>query len=121
MKYIMFLCVICSLFLVSACATSSYSGGKDFNSENVSNIVKGETTKEELVQLFGQPYSKSVISSTGEKWIYTYFSGTASAQSYVVTMNVESTGMQKTLDILIEDGVVTNFTYTESPMPNTKM
>lgn len=67
--------------------------------------------------MFGEPFSKTVLSETEEKWIYTYSSGTASAQSYVFTTKVESTGTQKTLDILLKNDVVTNFTFTEGPGP----
>ncbi len=118
MKTAISLLVSCAFLLLSACATSSYSVGKDFSSSNVSKIEKGKTTAADLIKLFGEPFSKTVISSTGEKWIYTYSAGTASAQSYLVTTKVETKGIQKTLDLLIENGVVTNFTFTEGPGPN---
>lgn len=104
----------CSLI---ACATSNYSIGKDFDSLNVQNIVKGETTTSELVSMFGQPYTKTVISVSDEKWIYMYSSGSASAKNYIVKMDVETTGYQKMLDVLVSDGVVANFAYTEGPIP----
>ena len=118
MKITITLLIISAFLVLSACATSSYSVGKDFSSSNVSKIVKSKTTKTDLLNLFGEPFSKTVISSTGEKWIYTYSAGTASAQSYLVTTKVETKGIQKTLDILIENGVVTNYTFTEGPAPN---
>jgi outer membrane protein assembly factor BamE (lipoprotein component of BamABCDE complex) len=112
----MVLLVIVSL---SGCATSSYSVGKDFSSENVQEIVKGKTTSEELVKIFGEPYSKTVISATDEKWIYMYSEGTAKAQSYIISMDVKTTGTQKILDVLISKGVVENFAYTEGQNPYT--
>ena len=105
------------VLFVSGCATSSYSVGRDFPSQNVSKIVKGKTTSTELVRLFGEPSFKTVISATEEKWIYTHSSGTASAQSYVFTTKVQTTGQQKMLDILLKNGVVTNFAFTEGPGP----
>lgn len=118
MKNLFLATIVAASLIIVGCATSSYSVGKNFASENVSKIVKGKTTKVELISLFGQPFSKSVISSSGEKWVYTYSAGTASAQSYLVTTKVETTGTQRILDILIENGIVTNYTYTEGPMPN---
>lgn len=103
-----------SLTLVG-CATSSYSVGRDFQVENVNKIVKGKTTGNDLIQMFGEPFTKTVLSETEEKWLYTHSSGTASAQSYVFTMKVETTGRQKMLDILLKNGVVTNFTFTDGP------
>lgn len=104
---------------LSGCATSSYSVGKNFSSENVSQIVKGKTTSKEMISLFGEPYSKTVISATGEKWIYMHSEGTTKAQNYIVTMDVKTTGTQKMLDVLITDGVVANFTFTEGQNPYT--
>ena len=79
-------------------------------------IAKGETTATNLVELFGEPFSKTVVSGNEEKWIYTYQSGTASAQSYLVTMKTKTEGSMKTLDILLKDGTVVNYTYNEGPI-----
>lgn len=111
--------VMLALLIIAlvGCATSSYSTGKNFDSSLVNKIVKGETTKDDLVRMFGQPFSKTVISENDEKWIYMYSSGTAKAQSYVITMKVESRGIRKILDILLKDGVVINYAYTEGADP----
>jgi hypothetical protein len=102
-------------FVVVGCInpTSSYTVGKDFPSENVSRIVKGEATGNELVRMFGEPFSKMVVSESEEKWTYTYSSGVTSAQSYIITMKVRTMGQHKTLDVLLKNGKVTNFTYNE--------
>lgn len=102
---------------LSGCATSSYTVGRDFMSTNISQIVKGKTTSSELVALVGEPYTKTVLSETDEKWIYMYSAGTAKAQSYVFSMDVQTTGTQKTLDVLISEGVVVNYAYTEAALP----
>jgi hypothetical protein len=118
MKIILTILLSVSMLFLSGCATSSYSIGKDFSSEKVQEIVKGETTSEELTKMFGEPYSKTVISSTDEKWIYMYTKSESKAQSFIVTMNVKTTSAQKTLDVLITNGVVTNFVYTEGENPH---
>lgn len=116
MKLAYFGVLIGALF-ITACATSNYTVGNDFPTENIDKIEREETTSSDLVSLFGEPYSKSVISEDTEKWLYTYSSGTAKAQSYIVTMQVETTGEQKTLDVLLKNGVVVNFTFTEGKTP----
>ena len=70
---------------LSGCATSSggYSVGRDFNSSAVSQIVKGETTKDDIVRMFGEPFSKTVISENEEKWMYVYDAGTVKVQGGV--------------------------------------
>ncbi len=117
MKYLSSTLFVLVVLNLSACATSTYSVGRDFPTEQVNKIVKGKTTSAELKQMFGEPFSKTVISGTEEKWLYTLSSGTAHAQSFVFTMKVETTGQQKTLDILLKDSVVTNYTFTEGPGP----
>jgi hypothetical protein len=119
MKFRLITIVSLIILSLSGCATSSYSVGKSFPSENVSQIVKGKTTSEEMVSLFGEPYTKTVISATDEKWVYMHSEGTAKAQSYIVIMDVKTTGTQKMLDVLITDGVVANFAFTEGQNPYT--
>lgn len=108
--------LILALFL-GGCASSNYSVGKPFNVANVTSITNGKTTKDDLVTLFGQPYMKTPLSATQEKWIYTYVSGTSSVKSYVVTAEVSTSGTQQTLDLFIENGVVVNHTFTDNPLP----
>lgn len=105
------------ILLVTGCATSSYSVGKDFASENISQVIKGKTTSEELTALLGEPYTKTVLSASDEKWIYMHSEAIAKAQSYIISMDVKTTGTQKMLDVLISNGIVVNFTYTEGPHP----
>lgn len=102
---------------LGGCATSHFTAGRDFSSANVASITKGKTTTAELKSLFGEPYAKSPVSETDEKWVYTYTNGSAHAQSYVVTMKVTTTGTQKTLDVLIRNDVVINYTFSEGPAP----
>lgn len=104
--------------LLGGCATSTYSIGTDFPIEKASSIEKGKTTTDELLSTFGEPYSKSVLSESEEKWLYFFSAGSAKAQSYIVTMDVKTTGNQKTLDVLIKDGVVVNYTATQNNNPS---
>ena len=117
MKNLIVMLAVC--LLLGGCATSHYTAGRDFPSADVASITKGKTTTSELKSIFGEPYAKSAVSETDEKWIYTYTNGSAHAQSYVVTMKVTTTGTQKTLDVLIRNDVVINYTFSEGPAPGT--
>jgi len=117
MKSAVLTSIITMFILISGCASTSYSVGNSFSSSNVKNIVKGETTSAELITLFGEPYTKTVISAEEQKWMYMHTSGTSTAQSYVFTMDVKTTGQQKTLDILLKNDVVINYAFTEGPVP----
>lgn len=117
MKSLIAVMAVC--LALSGCATSHFTAGRDFPSTSVTNITKGKTTTTELKLLFGEPYAKSAVSETDEKWVYTYTNGSAHAQNYVVTMKVTTTGTQKTLDVLIRNDVVINYTFSEGPAPGT--
>ncbi len=117
MKFRIYFLILGLAFSLAGCATASYSVGKDFSSSDVQKIVKGETTSQELITLFGEPFTKTVISDEDEKWVYTYSRGVSEAQSYVITMKVKTTSESKTLDVLVRNGVVINFAYNEGSAP----
>ncbi|WP_277594273.1 hypothetical protein [Pseudomonas chlororaphis] len=54
---------------------------------------------------------------TDEKWFYTYTSGVAHTQSYLVTLKVTTTGREKPEDVLICDDVVSSYTFSKGPTP----
>lgn len=63
--------------------------------DKVDQIEKGVTTKEQVADWFGEPYSKTVINGNQVKWLYFYSQGTSKAQSYVFTMKVQTEGLKK--------------------------
>ena len=109
-KFILTLVILVPL---SGCVyKSNVDYGKQFTSEQVSQIQKKVTTKADLLKIFGEPAIKSVISETGEKWVYSYTGGSASAQAF--TMKTTSDISTHMLDILIENDVVVNFAETNT-------
>lgn len=101
---------------LTACASSRVTTGVNFDDKQITHIKKGETTKEQLVTLLGQPFNKSIIDANSEKWVYLYTDVTSKAQSYVFAMKVNTTGIKKQLEVLVEKDTVTNYTYTEAPL-----
>lgn len=108
-------------FMLGGCAQSNYSYGTDFATEHVSKIKNGKTTTAELESWFGQPLSKTVLSATQTKWMYIYNKGSTKVQSYLFTAKVEQNGTQKVLDLLVENGVVVNHTFTDGVAPTTNI
>ena len=92
----------------------TFDDGFDFPSENVSKIVKGKTTGDGIVQLFGGPLSKNEILENTEQWRYTYSTGVEVRESGFLTDEERSTRWNKTLVIQLKNGIVTGYTYTES-------
>ncbi|MFA0562751.1 hypothetical protein AB4559_03255 [Vibrio sp. 10N.222.51.C8] len=99
--------------MLSACVyTSNVDYGTKFTEEQVSQIEKKVTTKNDLIRIFGEPSIKTVISETGEKWVYSYTGGSASSQAF--TMKTTSDITTHTIDILLANGVVVNFAETKN-------
>ena len=115
MNKITMLCAGLLMLFIGGCATSTYTVGNAFQSENVSKIVRNETTAVQLEKLVGKPYMATVLSADEVKYLYTYTHGTAKAQF----TNVTSDSKTQTLDVLIKNGVVVNYTYSESNSPYT--
>lgn len=112
-KFAILVPLLC-LVMLGCTYTNQYESGSRISVENVNRIVKGKTTEAELIGMFGQPFSKAVISATEAKWIYTHNAVSASAQAF--TMKTTSSAEMTTLDILLKDGVVVNYAYTKSPL-----
>ncbi|WP_345890795.1 hypothetical protein [Vibrio crassostreae] len=99
--------------MLSACVyKSNVDYGTQFTKEQVAKIEKKLTTKDDIMRILGEPNVKTVISETGEEWIYTYTGGSASAQAF--TGKITSDISSHMLDILIENGVVVNFSETNT-------
>jgi len=98
MKFKVVLPVILAIVLFG-CAGIDREVGRDFDSTKVDQIEKGKTTAEEVMKLFGEPVSKLVVSVTEERWIFTYSRGPADKP--------------KKLDIILIDGVVKDYVYSE--------
>jgi len=86
--------------VMAGCA--SYEFGKDFDVTNVSKIEKGKTTEAELVEMFGEPFIKSVISKSDVKWYYSFHSGVVNSFGGKVTS-------EKSIDLILTDGIVVNY------------
>ena len=117
MKFLATSVVALALLAFAGCTLSykrsTFDDGFYFPSENVSKIVKGKTTGDEIVQLFGGPLSKNDILENTEQWRYTYTTGVEVKESGLLTDEERSTRRHKTLVILLKNGIVTDFTYTE--------
>lgn len=55
--------------LISGCATQRHTSGQPIQDDEVSRIVKGKTTMEDVIALFGEP-TRAV--PMGDEMIYTY-------------------------------------------------
>lgn len=99
---------------LSGCASSGYKinyGTSTLNQENVNTIVKGKTTKQQVLDTFGNPLSKTSISS-GEMWVYSRSTETATAKNFFsgTEYAVSAMGLSINFD---ENGIVNNYSVSE--------
>lgn len=119
MKYVLGLCL--SLFLVSGCSSV---GNEQIKQETQSTIetklVKGKTTKEQVKSLFGDPIDATFHETGAEMWKYSFTKESCNASCYFIYTAWayrSSSGTVKNLTILFdENGVVKNYTLSESPV-----
>jgi hypothetical protein len=109
-RKIKYLLVIIALGFAGGCASADFSQGRQFNTAKVTEIVKGTTTRAEIIAWFGEPHAKAV-GPDGEKWIYQYTKGTSSA-SGVFAISVKTTGTNNRLELSFDKDLVKEFNYT---------
>lgn len=114
--------VLLPLLLASlvGCA-NSYTVGNDFPEQNVSKISDGQTSSNELVSLFGEPYSKMAISETQERWLYMLSSGQTDAQkegSLIDDVIEPAEHKHKMLSVLVSGDVVISHKFVDGLLYN---
>ena len=117
MKHLTLSFIAFILLAVAGCTLAyhrkTFDDGFDFPGENVSKIIKGKTTGDEIIQMFGGPLAKTEIPENKEQWRYFYTTGVEIKESSFLTDEEHSTRRQKTLVILLRNGIVIDYIYTE--------
>ncbi len=111
--------LICSLFLVSGCASTGNKVLKNETSSAVAaKITKGVTTKEQVRGMYGDPMTTSFTDSGKEIWKYEFVKTHAKATNFIplVSMfNSGAKGTKKELVIMFDDnGIVKNYSMSSS-------
>lgn len=78
--------------------------GKDFDESKLTNVHKGETTRQEVVSLFGEPTTTSVDSEGNEVMMWSYSIGSAFGAD------------AKVLSVKTHDGKVESYSVSKSKM-----
>lgn len=103
--------MICVLLLFACRHTATVRHGRDFNAAFADSIEKGKTPASELVRWWGDPQTKTKASGK-DFWTWSYLRSTASTRTYSRTTTSEVD--QKRLTATIENGIVVDYSYTES-------
>lgn len=81
------------VLLVSGCASSGNEKVRTETMESVaSKVVKGQTTKDQVKALYGEPGSVSLTDNGSEVWKYEYAHATAKAVNFVPVVGLFAGG-----------------------------
>ncbi len=106
---------------LAGCATKTITSGREFDVTKIASIQKGTTTSEELIRLLGPPFTATQQPAGVVIWDYTWKKGKATTRQSSDGPVVTSSGERKTLEVLIMNGVVQNYTYTDDPFWNEQL
>jgi outer membrane protein assembly factor BamE (lipoprotein component of BamABCDE complex) len=115
MKLLQQILIPLACLTLMGCATRTDIAGSEFDTSKISEIKKGVTTSDELVSLLGTPGEKSVKTEDEVIWKYEWIKSTSRTTMGWTGPNVVIDGYQKSLQVLIKNGVVVNYTFNEGP------
>lgn len=103
--------MLCS-FVISGCATV----GKEIHQTNVDQLQKGKTTKDQVIQTFGQP--DATYFDRDGRLVFSYFASKMSptVYSFIPIVNIVHNEIkQKNQSLIImfsKDGIVEEYSFT---------
>src|SRR5262245_58387861 len=116
MKTIECLFLVLILAVLAGCGTTTKkTTGRDFDSSKIQDIHKGGINSNALARRRGEPLDESGRSSTEEVSESSWKEATSRATTRSGDAVIATIGDQKTLVVLIKNGVVANYTYKDDP------
>ena len=110
--------VMLVLVLSGCAATSNYNGGIDFDETKKEQIIKGQSSKADILNLYGQPIDKGIDEKYNEFWVYLY-NETQGKFNLWTNHSDGSTRVKKLLIIFDQKDIVQNYVYSDSTSPST--
>lgn len=108
-----------TLIVLSGCASTA--GNQSIKNETqqsiASKIIKGRTTKQDILQEFGEPTRKTAVDSNEDMWFYSIMNSNMSAMSYIPIVGLfsnETDMKSKALTVTFEGDKVENWSFSES-------
>lgn len=102
--------------LFSCVSTNVRTNGTDFDLNLVSKLKKGVTTKEEVINILGEPTSRE-RDGEKEKYKYYYYKAEGRMQSYIIAIATSVNRYEKLLDISFKNDLVSDIFWVEGPKP----
>jgi hypothetical protein len=117
-KYILMSVIFVAL---AGCASKTITSGREFDVAQIGSIQKGITTSDQLMRLLGPPLETLVTAPNEAVWNYMWKKGKATTTQSSDGPVVTSQGDKKTLQVIISNGVVVDYTYQDNPFWNEQL
>lgn len=90
--------------------------GRDFDTSKIGEIVKGKTSREEVLKLLGEPEAKD--SQLGlERWVYVKRVTSAAPKPEWLRFGYRGEVQERKLLIIFDQGLVKDVAYSEASKP----
>lgn len=113
--------IIMLFALISLSGCASTAGNQSIKNETqqsiASKIIKGRTTKQDILQQFGEPTRKTAVDSNEDMWFYSIMNSNMSAISYIPIVGLFSNGTDiksKALTVTFQGDKVENWSFSEN-------
>lgn len=112
--------MLIAVLVILPLASCTVQGNKSLTDENHQTvklkIVKGKTTQQEILTLFGEPQTRATNDGQ-EMWSYSSMTGESQLSNYVpglALLNNSSTAHIKSLDIWFKGDVVERYNFSQT-------
>lgn len=110
--------LLITFLLIGGCASTA--GNQSIKNETqqsiASKIFKGRTTKQDILQQFGEPTRKTTIDTDEDMWSYSIMNSNMSVMSYIPIAGIFSNGTDiktKALTVTFKGDKVENWSFSE--------
>ena len=117
MKKLNIITLVIFVSFLSGCAVQSGNQAlaKQSRKDLCSSLVKGKTTEEEILNMFGEPDDTDILEDGRVKWTYVHVRSALNTASYIPVVNWFTKGTNDTkrkLKIVLKDGVLQHYSFS---------
>ena len=101
---------------LSSCASAGNQALKNETQESLrSALIKGKTTKQDVLNRFGEPHSRTTEDSDEELWVYSMLNSQMSATTFIPVVGMLTGGQSqqtRTLQVTFKGNVVDTWFFS---------
>lgn len=102
------------ILLLVGCAQITV--GKDFDQTKLDQVVKGKTSKEEVLRIFGEPMEKDAEMGI-ERWVYVSRVTSAAPKPEWLRISYRGNVQERRLLVVFDHGLVKDVVFSEASRP----